>query len=192
VLYSLFINKVIAHGTKITNEEMKSYYKEHISEYSSPERVRISSLIFDKNRRSDAEKAAEELRAGTDFNWLKDNAEGQADKSVTDKEGELPRDIVSLTDLPEGMSQALTGSKAGDVKLYENPDGYFYVILVEEAFPPQPVPFESAKGEISKVIFFKKLNTQFDQYAEKLWDAYHVKVFGEELARELEGRAAQK
>jgi hypothetical protein len=192
VLYTVFINKVIAHGTKITNDEMKRYYEEHISEYSSPERIRVSSLIFDKNRRRDAEKAAEELRAGTDINWLKDNAGGQAGKSVTDKEGELPRDIVSLADLPEGVSQALTGSKPGDVKLYENPDGYFYVILVEEVFPPQPVPFASAKEDISKVIFFRKLQTQFDQYAEKLWDAYHVEVFGEELARELEGRAAQK
>jgi hypothetical protein len=192
VLYDVFIKKVIAHGTKITNDEMKSYYNEHISEYSSPERIRVSSLIFDKNRRSDAEQAAEKLRAGTDFNWLKDNAEGQADKSVKDKEGELPQDVVSISDLPEGVGQALTASKPGDVKFYENPDGYFYVILVEEVFPPQPVPLESAKQEIVKIIFYRKLQTQFDQYAEKLWDAYHVEVFGEELARELEGRKAQK
>jgi hypothetical protein len=192
VLYDIFIKKVIAHGTKITNDEMKRYYDEHISEYASPERIRVSSLIFDKNRRSDAEQAAQKLRVGTDFNWLKDNTEGQADKSVKDKEGELPEDVVSLSDLPEGVSRTLTGSKPGDVKFYENPDGYFYVILVEEVFPPQPVPFESAKQDIAQVIFYRKLQIQFDQYAEKLWDAYHVKVFGEELARELEGRAAKK
>ncbi len=76
VIYSVFVSKVIAPGIKMTNDEMKRYYDEHISDYSSPERIRISSLIFDKNRRSDAEKAVEELRKGTDFTWVKDNAGG--------------------------------------------------------------------------------------------------------------------
>jgi hypothetical protein len=192
VLYSVFMGRVIAPGLKVTNVEMKHYYDEHISEYSSPERIRISSLIFDKNRRSDAEKAVEQLRAGSDFNWVKDNAGGLAGKSVRDQEGELPTDVVLVSTLPQGVGQAVTGSKPGDAKLYENPDGYFYVIEVRYIFPPQAAPFEAVKQEIAKAVFVNKLNSQFQQYVDKLWGAYHVTVYGEDLAEKLEGRNPQK
>ncbi len=104
----------------------------------------------------------------------------------------MPGDVVSVSELPEGASEVVKGSKPGDVKLYKNPDGYFYVILVQEVFPSQTAPFETVKQEIAKVVFFRKLNSQFQQYVEKLWGAYHVQVYGEELARELEGRKPQK
>jgi hypothetical protein len=184
--FTTFVKRVVAPDVKVTTDEMKAYYDEHISQYSTPERIRMNALVFGK--RSDAEKAIEDLRKGTHVKWLKDNAEGQVDKNAKGLLEEFEGDVVTTVNLPDGAIKALSGCKAGDVRLYEGPENYFYVLAVQEVFPSQAIPFEdeNVKKEIGQIVIGRKLNKQFEEWARKLWDAYNVKVYAQDLAEELE------
>jgi hypothetical protein len=184
LIFSAFVKRVVAPDVKVSSDEMKAYYDGHISQYSTPERIRMNTLVFAK--RSDAEKAIEDLRKGTDVRWLKGNAEGQVDKKTEGLMLAFEGDIVPMTDLPEGAIKALSGCKAGDARLYEGPDKYFYVLAVQEVFPSQPIPFEEIKDKMAETIAAKRLNEKFEEWARKLWGAYNVKIYARDLAEELE------
>jgi len=97
-LFSAFMDKVILPDVKLTAEEVRSYYDEHIGEYASPAMLRMNSLVF--HNQQDAESALDKLQKGADFKWVSANAAGFV---PPDTEGLLPFDekLLSLTSLPE-------------------------------------------------------------------------------------------
>ena len=78
LVFGSFVQKAVAPDVKLTEEDVRKYYEEHIKDYTSPEMMKILGIAFQK--RADAEGAVEKLRNGTDFRWLVENAEGQADE----------------------------------------------------------------------------------------------------------------
>ena len=110
VLFGVFLEKVIRPGIRLEEKELKAYYEEHITDFSSPEMMRIKSLVFSKKDR--AEEAIRKLEAGTDFSWLGANAEGIVD----DKEEELLKfegNIVVVDALPPDLQKVVSGAKSG-------------------------------------------------------------------------------
>lgn len=174
LLFGKFVKDVIAPDIKLTKDELKAYYDEHIKEYSSEERVLVDGLAFYKL--SDAEEALRKLTAGTDFKWLSANAEGQADK---DAKGliHFERYFMSVDLFPEGMKAALTGTKPGDHRLYESPEGLYYVLSVKDVMPPDPQPFDKVSRAIAEKVFNDKLSKALNEWAKKLKGAYETKIF---------------
>jgi len=174
VIFGAFVQKVIVPDIKLKEEEVRTYYDEHIKEYTFSEMMKIKSLIFAK--RSDAETAIEKLRKGTDFQWLSANVEGQVDKNTKGLlafEGKL----ITTKGLPEGVQGAISRAKSGDFRLYESSDGYFYVLAIQEVVPPKPQPFEDTKKIIAKIIFNNKLKKMVEDWAEKLRGLSNVKIY---------------
>ncbi len=174
VLFGAFINKVIAPDIKLKEEEMKAYYRKHIKDYTMSEMIRINSLVFAK--REDAEAALGRLRKGTEFQWLAANADGQVDKNAKGilNFGERP---IMTTDLPEGVQKAVHGAKAGDFRLYASPEGYFYVLAVQQVVPSKPQPYEEAREAVAKRLFDEKVKKEMENYADKLKAASEVKIY---------------
>ncbi|HXX33483.1 MAG TPA: peptidyl-prolyl cis-trans isomerase [Thermodesulfobacteriota bacterium] len=174
VLFGAFVNKVIVPDIKLKEEEMKAYYSEHIKEYTMPEMMKINGLVFAK--REDGEAAVEKLRKGTEFQWLAENAEGQVDK---DTKGLLTFDgkLVTTKDLPEGVQKAIHGARAGDFRLYESPDGYFYALAIQDVIPSKPQPFEEAREEVAKRLFDEKVKKAVEDYADKLRAVSEMKIY---------------
>jgi hypothetical protein len=174
VVFGMFIDKAVAPDVKLKDEELKAYYNEHIGEYTYPEMMRIKSLVF--GRRKDAEDTIEKLRKGTDFKWVSENAEGQADKNA---KGVLifEGDLLTAKDLPEGVQKAVHGSRAGDFRLYEGPEGLFYVLVIQEVVSSKPQSYEDAKQDAAKKVFDEKLKKAVENYADKLRAASDVKIY---------------
>ena len=138
------------------------------------------SLVFEK--RDDAEKAVVTLRKGTDFQWIKENAEGQVDqntKGVLNFDGRL----LTTRDLPEGVQKAVTGAKTGDFRLYESPENHYYVLYIQEVIPSKPQPYTEAREKIAKKIYEEKLTKAVEEYAGKLRAVSDVKIYLKELNR---------
>jgi len=174
-LFEVFMNKLILPDARLTAEEVRSYYDEHIDEYSSPGMLRMNSLVFDN--RQDAESALDKLRKGADFNWVSANASGLV---ASDAEGILSFDkmILSLTALPEDLQQDAKGWKKGDFFLYAPSDGEFsYVLDVKDVFPPEPQPYEEAKQEVANVVFNMKVIKLQDEWIAKLKEVYPTQIF---------------
>ena len=174
VIFGTFIEKVIASDVKLTKDEIEAYYKKHISEYSSPEMIRLNSLAFAK--KVDAENAIEKLRKGTDYNWLLSNAEGQVKrdaKELLSFEGNL----LTIKSMPEGIQKVATGAKEDEVKLYASPEGYYYVLIVKQVVPSKVETLGAVQQKIAEKIYNGKLKDSLEEYAAKLRKAGDVKIY---------------
>ncbi len=174
VLFDTFIKRVIVPEIRPGEDEIKGHYDKNINKYSSPEMMRISSIVFGKD--DAAVNALERLKKGTELKWLLSNAEGQVDKSA---EGLLAFEgsVLTTKDLPQDVQKVVSGAQAGDIRLYTSPEKYYYVLYIQEVFPSQPLPFEDLREDIKNEIFTDKLNKSIDDWAVKLRGVYEVKVY---------------
>ena len=178
VVFGAFINKVIVPDIKLDQKELKAHYQENMEKYTFPEMVRIKELVF--ARKSDAVSAVEKLGKGTDFDWLSSNAEGQVDKNT----GGLLRfkgELLTVSSLPEGVQKSVSGANSGDFRLYESPEGYFYVLYIYHLLPGAPRPFESVRKDIAKEVFRDKVKKAIEAYADQLREYYPVKIYAKDL-----------
>jgi hypothetical protein len=178
VLFGAFINKVIVPDIKIDQKELKAHYQENIKNYTFPEMMRIKELVFAS--KSDAVSAVEKLRKGTDFDWLSSKAEGQVDKNT----GGLLRfkgELLTVSSLPEGVQKTISGANPGDFRLYESPEGYFYVLYIYHLVPGAPRPFKSVQNDIAKEVFRDKVVKAVEDYAARLKEYYPVKIYAKDL-----------
>ena len=174
LIFGAFVKKAVAPEIRINEEEVKTYYDQHIKEYTYPEMMKINSLIFFK--REDAEKALTSLRQGTDYQWLKANAEGQVDRSskgIIDLDGKL----LTTEDLPGSIQKLVSGAKTGDLRLFESPEKYFYIFSMQEVIPSRPQPYPEAREKIASKIYGEKITRAVDEYAEKIKAVSDVKVY---------------
>jgi hypothetical protein len=174
LIFGAFVQKAVAPDVKLKEEELKTNYDKHIKEYTYPEMMKIVSLAFGK--REDAEKAIANLRRGTDFQWMKENAEGQIDqgtKGVLSFDGRL----LTTKDLPEGVRKAVNGAKTGDFRLYESSKNHYYVLYIQEEIPSKPQPYAEVREKIARKIYNEKLTKAAEEYAEKLRAVSDVKVY---------------
>jgi hypothetical protein len=174
IIFDAFIQKAVAPDIKLKEEEIRAYYDQHINDYTDPEMMKISSLVF--ANRGDAEKAITNLRGGTDFQWVKENEKNQVSRNTA---GILNFDgrLLTTKDLPEEARKAVSGGKKGDFRLYESPDQYFYVLYIQEVVPSKPQPYDETKGDIARKIYDEKLTKAVEEYAAKLWAASRVKIY---------------
>jgi len=174
MVFGAFIQKAVTPDVKLKEEDLKAYYDGHIKEFIYPEMMKITSLVFGK--RDDAEKAIINLRKGTDFQWVKANAEGQLDrntKSVLDFDGRL----LTTKDLTEEIRKAISGAKAGDFRLHESPQNHYYVLYIQEVVPSKPQPYAEVREKIARKVYDDKLKKAVEEYADKLRAASDVKVY---------------
>jgi hypothetical protein len=126
---------------------LKAYYDDHVSDYTNPEMRKIEALIF--GTRPQADSAMERLQKGADFNWMKSNAEGQVDSNTPGLLAFTGR-TIALTVLSEGVQKALKWAKPDEYRLYESPEGHFYVLYVIAVSPPSQEPYEKVREQITK------------------------------------------
>ena len=180
VIFGVFIKKVVTPDIKLDIQELKTYYTENAEEFTSPQMMRIKSLVFRK--RDDAVAAIDKLKKGTDFNWLSSNADGQVDenaKGLINFGGKL----LTLKGLPADVQKALSRAKPGDFKLYESPQGHFYVLYTYQIVAPEARPFESVRKEIAEEVFNQKVKEAVDHWTDQLNKYYPVTIYRADLRR---------
>jgi hypothetical protein len=178
VIFGAFISKVIVPDITLDGKELRAYYEKNSEDYTTPEMMRIKSLVFSK--KSDAVEALNKLTAGTDFNWLSSNAEGQVDKNT---KGLLKFDgtLLTIRSLPADLSRAISGANLGDFRMYESSEGHFYVLYIYQVIPAKPQPFDDVKKEIAKKVFDDKVKKAIVAYADQLKEYYPVKIYAKDL-----------
>lgn len=174
VIFGAFLQKAVFPDIKLKEEEIKTYYNDHIGDYNFLEMVKINGLAFAK--RDGAEEAVEKLRKGTEFQWLRADAEGQEDKNTKNLLRFEGRFLITK-DLPESVRKVISGAKPGDIRLYVSPEGYFYVLFIEDVVPAQPKPFEGERENIAKKVFDEKLKIAVEEWVDKLRAVSDIKIY---------------
>lgn len=174
VLFSTFVERVLAPGVKVTEADAQRYFDEHKAEYTYPQMYKLDAIAFTSAK--GAQGAVERLRAGTDFQWMRANAEGQ----VQAEKRSFPIDAtatVTGASLPAEMAKALAGAGSGDYRIYAAPADQFYVVRVVENLPPRVEPYAEAREAVARAVFDEKLKLAIKDYADKLRAARDVEVF---------------
>jgi hypothetical protein len=174
LLFGTFVQRAVIPDVKLKEEELKTYYDQHIEDYTYPEMMRMNTLVFE--RREDAEKTILTLRKGTEFQWVKANAEGQLDRTtrgILDLDGKL----LMTRDLPEELKKAVSGAKAGDFRLYQSSENHFYVLSIQQVVPSRPQPYEEAREKVAQKVYDDKLKRAVEDYADKLRALSDVEVY---------------
>jgi hypothetical protein len=180
-IFSAFISKVLLPKIKVNEEEVRAYYDQHPEEYSSPAMLRLQSLVFDNQR--NAETSLDKLRKGADFNWVSANATGLVDPE-SKKILRLDKAQLSMTALPEDLRETAADLKKGDSLVYAPPqEDFYYLLRVEEVYPPQLQPYEQARAEAAKKVYGLNSQKALEEWTTKLKEAYPVRILLTEPAR---------
>jgi hypothetical protein len=174
-LFGAFVRKVVVPGIRLTDDAVKAYYEAHRAEYTTPEMIRIRSLVFAD--RKDAERAAESLKQGADFQWVAGQAGGQVDPNTR---GVLSFDgrPIMTSELPDGIRQAVAGARAGDARLYTGPEKpHVYVLAIQDVVAAQPQPYEQVRRELAEKVLDAEIQRAVEEYAVKLRSLSDVKVY---------------
>lgn len=173
VLFGLFVQRVVLPDVEVMESEIKAYYEAHADEFSFPRFYRLDGLVFSKGK--DAQKALEKLQKGTDFAWVRANAEHQLPEEK--RSVQLNGGVFSEQGLPPALANALAGAKPGDYRLYAPSDAEVHVVRVVEETPPDRQPYVETREAIAKKLYNEKLNAALEDYAAKLRAAGDVKIY---------------
>lgn len=173
LVFGKFVEKAVLPDIKITEGDIKKYYDEHAAQFSYPAFYTLSSIAFEKQKAAQA--GFDKLQAGTDFKWLKSNAEGQLAEGK--RAIEFDGSTVSVRGIPGDLGKLLGTAKAGDVRLYASPEGGHYLVLVKAVTPPAPIPYLEAREQIAPRLQRQKVAQAVEEWIGKLRKAREVKVY---------------
>jgi hypothetical protein len=174
LVFGAYVQKAVVPEIKLQEQELESYYKEHLREYTYPEMIRMNDLVFGK--RKNAEEVIEKLRKGAEFKWLAEHSQDQIAKDspgIMNFEGK----VMTVQDLPSDVQKVVSGAKPGDVRLYESSKGHFYVLVVQEAVPSKIQPYTEVREEIAKKVYNEKVKKAVENLADRLRAMSDVKIY---------------
>jgi peptidyl-prolyl cis-trans isomerase D len=160
----------IANKVVVTDEKLKTFYDDQKAQYTTPERRKISHILFlvndkvtEKVALEKALKAKQEL-ANKDFSELA--AEVSEDKLTAKKGGDLG--LFNLGSMEKAFEETASSLKLGEVsKPVKSAFGY-HLIKVTELVPGTIKSFDSVKDEVTKAYQKTQAENSFYEAGEKL------------------------
>jgi peptidyl-prolyl cis-trans isomerase C len=173
-LMQMFSQKGMPTDTTVTEEDIQTYYQDHIATYTDPEKVRVREIQVDTEK--EAQDILKQLRAGSDFAKLaqKKSARSWAAK----KGGDLGYlDNRQYPRISEAAFKLNVGQLGGPIK-----DGNKYsVIKVLDKKPSSPRSLEEIKGNLKASIMRERQEESSKTWLEEMRQRKNVKIFTEVL-----------
>jgi peptidyl-prolyl cis-trans isomerase SurA len=154
--------------------EMREYYAANLSKYFEDERFRARHIFFRINEKEPPEDIKRtmttammvlaEAKSGKDFSEL---ARSYSEDPAARKDGG-DLGIFKKGDMMPELEQAIVTMKPGDVSELVYTSTGFHIVKLEERFSGKPKPFESVKVEIEEIIYRKKSEERFSQWAKEM------------------------
>lgn len=173
------VNAFIDARISLLTPEIEKYYRNHISDYTTPEEVTLSEIIIaDADSATDAETRAREiyrrLQQGESFATLAN----QYSKGPTASTGGNIGTYLLEKLKPETV-KAVTNLKDGEVSNpQKSPEGY--VIYHMDARKSAVVrPLEEVTDAIKSKLYQEKRNPEYDRFMTQLREDAYIQLFPE-------------
>ncbi|MDD5277236.1 MAG: SurA N-terminal domain-containing protein [Methylovulum sp.] len=160
----------IAKQVVVTDDKLKTFYEDQIDLFTTPERRKISHILFAVNDKTTdamalekAKKAKLEL-ANKEFSKLA--AEVSDDKVTAKTGGDLG--LFNTGVMEKAFEEAATSLKQGDVSEPIRSKFGYHLIKVTELVPAEVKPFASVKDEVTKAYQKAQAENAFYEAGEKL------------------------
>lgn len=188
-----YIERVVAAGVSLTEEEIKNYYEENINKFSKPEEVRARYIMIkvdaemDETAKQDARKKAEEIlnqvRNGSDFAALaKEHSDDQTSRSRGGYLGWFGRGSM----LPEFEAAAFALQSGETSEIVETSRGY-YLIKVEERKEGEVKPLEEVRQMIETPLLIEKKREAINNFVQQAMQDAGAEVYVEALQEQAPG-----
>lgn len=160
----------IAKKVEVTDEKLRTYYEEQKAQYSTPERRKISHILFAVNAKTNDKAALEKaLKVEADLknkDFAAVAAEQSDDKLTAKKGGDLGLFIVGS--MEKSFEDAASALKAGEVSKPVKSSFGYHLIKVTELVPAEVKSFETVKGDVTKAYQKAQAENAFYEAGEKL------------------------
>ncbi len=172
----------------ISPKEQEAYYAEHLSEFSSQEQVRVSSLTIKKSDESREKGIADEpaqarlkslqdkIQKGEDFDKLvQENSEDRHSDQGSQGNWILHGQMIPALD--EVIFKTPIGSVT---EIIETPIGYHIFKVVERKENLQK-SYEQSRDQIYEILFRKKSEERFSAWMETLKKSAYIAIRGKKV-----------
>lgn len=171
LVVSAYLTKYVGKHLTVTNDEMKEYYKQNLTKFASPPKVKARHILV--RNRKEAEQVMEKLRNKGDFAKLA--KEYSIDLPMA-REGGSMGTIEKGRTLPE-LDKALFILNVGEISDIVETRFGFHILTVDEIITTQYRPFDEVSESIKKAIVLQKEAKAFDEMYEKLGKKAKVEIF---------------
>ncbi|HLX74977.1 MAG TPA: peptidylprolyl isomerase [Terriglobales bacterium] len=186
------IQQEVGSKINITPEEIQKYYKDHLSEMTQPEQVRLSEILIstqpkptedpktaasitDAQRVAAAQAKADQVYAdiqkGAKFD---DIARANSDGPTASQGGDLG--YFKRGTLAKELEDVTFGMKAGDVTKPIRTKQGFVILQVTEHQQAGVPPEKDVEGKIQDALYLKKLQPALRAYLTKLREDAYIDI----------------
>lgn len=170
-----FLGEKIGTKLKVSEEELKKYYKENIRKFSSPPKVKVRHILL--RNQEEAEKVLSRLRGGEDFGQLAKDFSIDLPNAL--EGGSLG--VIKKGEAVPGLDKALFSLKEGAFSDIVKTEYGYHILTVDKKITVKFRPFEEVKDQIRKTILRQKEAEAYNEMAAKLEKDADIKIFEDRL-----------
>jgi parvulin-like peptidyl-prolyl isomerase len=184
----------------VTEEEAKTYYEEHVGEFTTPSSLTLREILvavppdargINVGAEEAASARADEIRgrltAGEAFDTLAAEVSDAPSKANGGLIGPL-----NFTDLSPDFQKLIAGMTAGGLSpVIRTPRG-FQILKLESRSPVQVMSFDQAREQISDRVVARKRQAEFLKYIARLRDEAIIEWKNEQVKKAYEEGLAQQ
>lgn len=176
-LIGLLLEREVEPKTKVTDQDVKSYYEEHKEEFAPVSQVRASHILL--KAEEEAKKVLERLRRGEDFAQVATKT--SIDTGSAKRGGDLG--FISRGQTVCGFEAEAFRLKLGEISKPVKTQFGYHIIKVTDKKMGEAIEFERVKDLILQYLSAKKQQEVFDSYIEELKKSYRVEINKEAVSK---------
>ena len=157
----------VERSVRISEEEARRYYREHLKEYTEPRRARVRILVF--GDRQAAERARKDIAAA------RRSFEDLAPYHRLGTDPQAFHEVVAGRDpdLEPLVFAAPVGRVQGPVKV----GALWLVFRVEQVFPERPRPYEQVRRQVVEEAWREKVRATLEELVQRLRQERGFRVY---------------
>jgi len=142
----LLVFKISTSDVVVTDEQIATYYSEHMAEFESPEMVKASHILVDTE--AEAQAALDRIRAGADFGEVA--AAVSMDPMTALNGGDLG--FFAAGEMVKEFEDAAFALHAGQISGIIKTDYGYHIIQVTDRVEPRRASLEEVSGRIERAL----------------------------------------
>ncbi len=182
-----YLKREITDKINVTEDEIQTYYQEHLKEFMEPEKIRVRHILIKFNPKGKpedqikAEMKAKELldrvKAREDF--AKVAREFSEDPNSKLKGGDLG--YISRGRMPPDFDKVAFGLKPTEISPIVKTIFGLHIIKLEDRRPERTFELNQVRNQIENELKYRKQRTKMETRVQELMKKYGVVIHGEAL-----------
>nr|WP_285890942.1 peptidylprolyl isomerase [Mesobacillus subterraneus] len=167
----LLAEKMIGASIDVSEEEMKTYFKENKDSFDQKEQVKASHILVEDE--ATAKKVKEELDNGKDFAELA--KEYSTDTSNADKGGDLG--YFGKGEMAEEFENAAFALEISAISEPVKTEFGYHIIKLVDKKAAKTAKFDDQKDKIKELLFDQKVQAEYTNWLEEKKAEYEIKSY---------------